>query len=912
MNCKEIQDLLAEDVEVATRNSEIEEHVKSCASCRKLLGQLHEVNAALNSMPEVTVPQAVIWKTMDAVEAKKVKPFRLLKLSLAAGIPVILLLMISLTFGAADQVRVLFASSAETLSGQEAPPRLADPGRLHQHANLDGLDEDSPNIPLGVDGRFGAEGKAKLDDGERPAKDLPAKKPADSTGHAYRLDSPIIGDETDTDTWNRKYVPPVGRTTVETLLSGERTKALMKRRNATVQVIRLSDGTKTSESEEKENETGIAGLDEKKALAEFENDRSREEAKFHDRLNDPEKALSHTKRVAKLEKTIDELKEHKWRSKANLELRKKTKKLDAAQLPKVKLIENTDKGNTYTRPDSAKQWENALSLIKQTAGTTPPRETENSEKDKKEGNDRLDPEELPLDELEFIPARGYFANTYLPGDPSVAWLRRKLEKEISMQGRDLILEKACAPYLQPFDAPSADGVDVFLHTDRPAVEGPARLTLQVGLKGSLRHAKHRAPLNAALVIDLRALPPEQHRKMLWMVADAVANNQQAGDHFSLVVAGVKKPLRVKPNRFDMVTVRRNLAQALHDMEKSGGVESLQAALEVAYNKVGGEGADDAPLGANLVLLVSAAPVGSGLEAMQSLAHRQALLGINLTSIGVGSEADMDALGALAMAGQGRRRLIVDANQTRTTVEAELSASGRVVARALRLRIRLGAGVKLIEILGSHPLNAARTERVRESEQAIDQRVAKTLGIEADRGEDEDGIQIVIPAYYAGDDHVVLLDVMVPGPGKVAEVRLRYKDLVRLRNSVASASLNLEARTRPDDPLTRNVQKNLLAYRLSEDLLQAARQLEKGRFDQVMRTLAKSSVRIAKLQGRFPELRSDPELGKDLNMLAEYLDVLMDHQNWQHDRQIQVHLIRSLAYAGKTKLPPGVSHISPVP
>ncbi|MBW2704573.1 MAG: hypothetical protein JRF33_27465, partial [Deltaproteobacteria bacterium] len=158
----------------------------------------------------------------------------------------------------------------------------------------------------------------------------------------------------------------------------------------------------------------------------------------------------------------------------------------------------------------------------------------------------------------------------------------------------------------------------------------------------------------------------------------------------------------------------------------------------------------------------------------------------------------------------------------------------------------------------------------------------------------------------------LLDVMVPGPGKVADVRLRYKDLVRLRNSVASASLDLDARIRPDDPLTRNVQKNLLAYRISEDLLQAARRLEEGHFDRVLQTLAKSTSRIRRLQSRFPELRNDPELGKDLNMLAEYVSVLKGHQNWQQDRQVQVHLVRSLAYAGKTKLPPGVSRVSSAP
>jgi hypothetical protein len=271
---------------------------------------------------------------------------------------------------------------------------------------------------------------------------------------------------------------------------------------------------------------------------------------------------------------------------------------------------------------------------------------------------------------------------------------------------------------------------------------------------------------------------------------------------------------------------------------------------------------------------------------------------------VGSWADMQALGTLALAGQGRRRLIADPKKAGRIVEAELSASGRVVARAVRLRIRLSAGVKLVEVFGSHPLDAVRAERVREAEKAIDRRVAKTLGIEADRGEDEDGIQIVIPAYYAGDDHVVLLDVVVPGPGKVADVRVRYKDLVRLRNAVASASLQIPSGTRPDDPLTRNVCKNLLAYRISEDLLQAARQLENGSFEQARQTVTLASSRIVRLQSRFPELRNDPEMGRDARMLAEYTSVLEDHVDWQNDQQVRAHLVHSLAYAGRVKLPPG--------
>ena len=107
---------------------------------------------------------------------------------------------------------------------------------------------------------------------------------------------------------------------------------------------------------------------------------------------------------------------------------------------------------------------------------------------------------------------------------------------------------------------------------------------------------------------------------------------------------------------------------------------------------------------------------------------------------------------------------------------------------LRLRIRLAPGVQLVDVLGSARLDDIRAERVREAEVAIDRRLARNLGIAADRGEDEEGIQIVIPNFYAGDDHVILLDLVAEGPGPLAEVTLRYKDVINQQNAVARASL----------------------------------------------------------------------------------------------------------------------------
>ncbi|NMB75541.1 MAG: AgmX/PglI C-terminal domain-containing protein [Myxococcales bacterium] len=514
-----------------------------------------------------------------------------------------------------------------------------------------------------------------------------------------------------------------------------------------------------------------------------------------------------------------------------------------------------------------------------------------------EAEELAEPPETPLEQLTFIPARGYFENTYLPGDPELEWLRERLSQLPGGVAFDLV--DAIRPYRQPFDAPAADGLAVFLAADQKGVEGPARLTLQVGLKGSLRHAQRRSAVTAALVVDLTSVPDEEARRSLWTLADALAGEIQAGDRFFLVVAGVERPLKLKPAEFSSLAVRRALALALEEREAKGAQGSLEGALQAAYDAIRGEGGSDAPLGANLVLLLGAGQVGEDLDQLSLLAHTRAVDGIGLTTLGVGGAVDVEGLRSLALSGQGRFR-VVKPGEERQTIEGELAASGSVVARAIRLRIRLAPGVKLISVLGSRSLDAVAADRVRQAERAIDQRVSRTLGIEADRGDDEDGIQIVIPAFFAGDDHVILLDVVVPGPGPVADVRARYKDLVNLKNAVSQASLVLAAGERPLDPLSINVQKNLLAFHLAQDLRRAAQSLDAGQAQEAAEGLRLATARIGWLLRRTPELQNDPELRRDQQALALALAELRERIDRGGDLS---DLVITLAYTGRTKLPP---------
>jgi hypothetical protein len=899
MNCREIQKRLAEAGQAAPGDLRVKEHLEKCPDCQGVLKGIEAVDRALIDLEGVTPPKNVVERTLAAVDQRKVKPRSSLRLALAIASPVVLVLVVGIfgttfmksgmeqarapgTAGVSDRP-VEMTAVGDTHSGhaywvgdrteaENGAGRLtatSKPAGVKISGAIGGLDADSTTVSF--ESKNEREGWYNLN--ELQGAEEADEEEGEEYGLRWKAEELMRwwGDAAKTEAYYQKAGALEQK--AENLKDRVfRTKAHLALLKVPTMGPEVADNKEVAKKEkplispvtvDNENEIDKLGKDAR-------------DLQRRSSVRNPGAFLE----VQELEKDISKLREGKKRIK--------------------------DK-ESWLGEDSGKRSADGLVVDDSSSSVRGPAGEERLKIQSGETTQiKMTFEEVDLDRLAFIPARGYFKNTYLPGDPELVFLREKLEKGLFMDGEALRLERASLPYRQPFDAPSSSGISVYLNADRTFVEGKSRITLQVGLKGSLRHARRRASLNAALLVDLRSVPSEGGRRALWALADSMVQSLQAGDRFALVVAGVKKPLRVKSARFSLSSVRVALALALEEIEASGVKGTLEDAIEAAYQAVGGEETDDAPIGANLVLLASAAQISGDTDALQLDAHLRAVSGITLSTIGVGEHADMTDLDALAFAGQGRRRMVAGAKAARPVVEEELAATGSVVARAVRLRIRLAKGVKLVEVLGSHPLTVERSERVRQMEKAIDKKVAKNLGIAADRGEDEDGIQIVIPAYYAGDDHVILLDVVVEGPGKIADVRVRYKDLVNLKNAVARAELTLRAGRKPDDLLVCNVRKNLLAYRMSADLHQAARSLQEGRIDGARDVLARASARIERMQARYPELADDPEVTRDAGMLAEYLQVLGDYSVWQGNRAVQVHLVRSLAYSAKVKLPPGQS------
>ncbi len=477
--------------------------------------------------------------------------------------------------------------------------------------------------------------------------------------------------------------------------------------------------------------------------------------------------------------------------------------------------------------------------------------------------------------LRFQEATGYWANTYVPGDPAMRLLDTRLSRwDRRGLGGDLRLEKAARQNWQPFDPPRNAALALYLNADRAGIQDHTRMRVQVGLKGTPRQGGFRPVMSLGLVLDLRAMTADDTGASIRALVHALQEARQPGDRFSITVAGRPGALLVPAQAFRHGPIQVAMKTLFGGEPRADEkVLDLTQALTVARSTVQASDDPTATLGTNMILLVTFSSLGAQLPALERFAHQGALQGIPLSVAALGDGANIDEIDRLVRAGQGNRRILRTPDEATDLVQRELSAVSRVVARAVRLRIRFAPHVKLVQVLGSRRLDTVQAQRIRQAEHSIDQRMARNLGIKADRGEDEEGIQIVIPSFFADDTHVVLLDVVAERPGFIADAQVRYKDLVFLRNGVARTRLNLEEGESDPGPLQLRVLKNRLAMELAVSARQAGHWLASGNPQQAVAVLTWVRDLLHGMRYEIAGWSTDPDLQIDVAMVTEYLAML---------------------------------------
>lgn len=466
-----------------------------------------------------------------------------------------------------------------------------------------------------------------------------------------------------------------------------------------------------------------------------------------------------------------------------------------------------------------------------------------------------------VDGLRFQPARGLWANTYVPGDPSWRLLGRRLRGAGSVAGLSespFELAERVQPLTQRIAAPRSGALTLAAQADRASVEGRSRVLLQVALRGAAVRAGRRPTLRSMVVLDLRQPLDDESQTQVRALLSSLSRARTGADRIGLIVAGPKGGVVLEPGQLRLGQVTVALRQVFRG-EHAGQATSLEDALATAVERVGQLGDADSPLGSGLVWLVTPGVSESDARTLEPAAHAGSLAGVTTTTIGLGS-AELEPLETVALAGQGRRWQLGD--DADALVRGEVQAVSRVVARAVRLNVRLAPGVKLVDVLGSRPLAEVEATRVREAERSLDQQLARRLGILSDREEDDDGVQIVVPAFYADDTHVLLFDLVVDGPGPIADVTAKYKDLLRLSNGEATERVALGRGRAERGPREREVLRNLLAHQLSVALRRAAREVHTDRAAAAA-TIREARGRILAARRELGALASDRDLTTQL-------------------------------------------------
>lgn len=509
-----------------------------------------------------------------------------------------------------------------------------------------------------------------------------------------------------------------------------------------------------------------------------------------------------------------------------------------------------------------------------------------------------------LDDLIFQEPSGYWANTYIPGDPEIRVLQARLAAwDRTALGQYNRLEQDVRPGVQPFDAPADAAVAVTMASDTTAIDGPTRLRVQIGVKGAERLGGRRPAMNIGLVVDLRSLADAETGSRIRALITSLDRSRQPGDRFSLTVAGPAGGLLVTPEQFRHGPLQVALERMFNSPNIAGEALSLQAAMGLATENVRAGDNPESVLGSSLVMLVTGSSLQADIDALERVAHQNAVGGVPLSVVSLARQDDLAHIDRLVAAGQGNRRVLDTAQSADGLVDRELHAASRAVARALRLRIRLAPGVKLVSVLDSRRLGEPQAAQVREAEVAIDQRLARNLGIEADRGDDEQGIQMVIPNFFAGDSHTVLLDVVSERAGPIADVTVRYKDVVNLKNGVVQASLALDDTPREAGPLERNVLKNLVAVEFAKQTRLASRELALGNSQRAQQRIIQLREFMQGMRFAVPGWQSDLDLAADETVLTNYASVLTRLPvNDPGQRQL---LADSLRVAAHRKLQPDV-------
>ncbi len=218
--------------------------------------------------------------------------------------------------------------------------------------------------------------------------------------------------------------------------------------------------------------------------------------------------------------------------------------------------------------------------------------------------------------------------------------------------------------------------------------------IQVGIQGGKMNFDDLPPLNVAFVIDKSGSMGDQD-KMGWVKESfyIFIENIRDNDFVSLIVFNNDAKVIYPSTRMDSREKRLRFKEAVRNITPGGGTD-LREGLDIGYSQVLANYRSEYT---NRVLFLTDG-VGRS-KGILDIAATYREMGINVSTIGLGSNFDLKLMNDLARAGGGSSRFVADREEMEKIFGSELDRAFVPVARNLEMRLELLGGVELVETWG---------------------------------------------------------------------------------------------------------------------------------------------------------------------------------------------------------------------
>ncbi len=489
-----------------------------------------------------------------------------------------------------------------------------------------------------------------------------------------------------------------------------------------------------------------------------------------------------------------------------------------------------------------------------------------------------------------LPQNGVLANNFVGGSGASARLDDLLERGVQVDGQRVRLAAFTERDALPYARPSNEAVALHAELERPRVVSTGdTVHLQIALMAREGELPRRPRMDIRLVIDRSGSMSGDKFTHAMNAAHALVRRLQPDDRIGIIGYDSNADVVLASGR---VGDGARAHAALDGMQVGGGT-NIDAGLSLAA-------ADppqrSRPSDLGLVVLISDGRATDGNGAPSYLGGIARRLyddhGVLTTSIGLGTDFDETTMLTIAREGSGSYHFVRRPADITEILTDELEERAQAVAQALRVRVVLGPGVRARKVYGSRILSQQEHQAVRRTEIATDRRIAAELGIARNRREEQSGLRMHLPTFRRGDQHVILMELDVPGGREnsragVAHVYLDYKDLYREENAEAEANVVARRTADRQDAIAsteRTVKRTVLAFQAGEALQLAADALASG--DRTGARTILSERRDVLEAGA--ELWRDPLLARDAQLLAQYqrvVDGAWDHFGYGDQRTL---------------------------